>query len=198
MKKIILSGLAALFIGFGAQAQVLPSFQFGVKGGINLSNFSTVNTFNSDNRAGYLAGAWARIGALGINVQPEIYYVSKTAIINTVNGTSAGSNKINLKSIDVPVLVGFKIGTFGIGGRVYTGPMASFILSDQQDISNAFGNIGRLNFKNQAYAWQFGAGVDFAMLSVDLRFEKGLTNLNNNGYDQKLNLFNLTAAYKLF
>ncbi|MEO6520263.1 MAG: porin family protein, partial [Mucilaginibacter sp.] len=192
MKKIFLSALAVL-ISMGAWAQILPSFQFGVKGGVNLSSFSTSSTFSSDNRAGYLGGIWLRVGALGFNFQPEAYYASKTTSFNS-NGTT---NSVTLKSIDVPALVGFKIGTFGIGGRVYTGPMASFIIGDDQTINGALGSIVHLNFKNQNYAWQFGAGVDISKLSLDLRYEKGLTNLNNNGYDQKLNLFNLTAAYKL-
>jgi hypothetical protein len=194
MKKIILSAIFVLSITLVTSAQIIPSFQFGIKGGINLSQFSTSNTFSSDNQAGYLGGIWLRVGALGFNFQPEVYYASKMASFNS-GGTT---NSITLKSIDVPALVGFKIGTFGIGGRVYTGPMASFIIGDDQTINGALGSIVHLNFKNQNYAWQFGAGVDISMLSIDLRYEKGLTNLNNNGYDQKLNLFNLTAAYKLF
>jgi len=194
MKKLVLSIAFILSITLTCKAQIIPSFQFGVKGGINLSNFSTDNTFSSDNRAGYLGGIWLRVGALGFNFQPELYYASKTASFNS-GGTT---NSITLKSIDVPALVGFKVGTFGIGARVYTGPMASFIIGDEQTINGALGSIVHLNFKNQNYAWQFGAGVDISKLSIDLRYEKGLSNLNNNGYDQKLNLFNLTAAYKLF
>jgi hypothetical protein len=194
MKKLILSISILLVTNLFTKAQVIPSFQFGIKGGINLSKFSTNNSFDSDNRAGYLAGVWARIGALGFNVQPEVYYASKTATFNI----SGGSNTITYKSIDVPLLIGYKIGTFGIGGRLYTGPMASFIISDQQNISGALSNIVHVNFKNQTYAWQFGAGVDISSLSVDLRYEKGLNDVNSNGYAQKMDLFNLTLGYKLF
>lgn len=186
--------MAVFFIITGTKAQIIPSFQFGVKGGLNLSKFSTTNTFNSDNQAGYLGGIWLRLGALGINFQPEAYYTSK--IVSVTDGTN--TNTIKLNSIDVPALVGFKIGTFGVGGRFYTGPVASFILNQNQNFGNAVGAIAHLNFKDQNYAWQFGAGLDLSSLSVDLRYEKGLTNLNNNGYDQKLNLFTLTAAYRLF
>lgn len=193
MKKVVFSVVFALG-GLLAKAQVLPSFQFGIKGGMNLSRFSTYATLSSDNQAGYLGGIWARVGALGLNFQPEIYYSSKMTKVTDGNY----SNDIKLNSIDVPLLVGFKIGTFGIGGRAYTGPMASFIINQDQSFGTAIGNIGRLNFKDQNYAWQFGLGVDIVKLSVDLRYEKGLTNLSNSGYDQKLNLFNLTASYRLF
>jgi len=193
MKKIILS-LAILLSGsVFAQAQVLPSFQFGVKGGVNLSRFSTSNTFNSDNRAGYLAGVWARIGALGINLQPEIYYASKVA---TITDPASEQNQVTINSIDVPVLVGLKFGALGIGGRIATGPMASFIISNDQSFRSAASSIGSLNFKNQAYAWQFGAGLDVTKISVDLRYELGLTDLSSTG--QKLNMFNVSLAYHLF
>jgi len=193
MKKITLSLAILLATTFFASAQVLPSFQFGIKGGVNLSQFSTNGTFNSDNRAGYLAGFWARIGAAGLNVQPEVYYASKVA---TITNSANEQNKVTINSIDVPVLVGVKFGALGIGGRLATGPMASFIIGNDQSFGNAASNIGSLNFKNQAYAWQFGAGLDIMKISVDLRYELGLTDLSSTG--QKLNLFNVSLAYRLF
>lgn len=194
MKKLTLSLAIVLATTFFASAQVLPSFQFGIKGGVNLSKFSTSGTFDSGNRAGYLAGFWARIGAAGLNLQPEIYYTSKIATISN----SSAENTVTLNSIDVPVLAGLKFGALGVGGRLTTGPVASFIINKDQSFGSAAGSIATLNFKNQAYAWQFGAGLDIMKLSVDLRYELGLTNLSNSGYDQKLNLFNLSLAYRLF
>lgn len=192
MKKIILSAFLLLSVNLTIHAQAIPSFAFGLKGGLNLSRFSTTNTIGSDNQAGYLAGLWARVGALGFNFQPELYYSSKIATV-----TSGGeTNTVKLNSIDVPLLVGMKVGTFGIGGRFYTGPLASFIINKDQSFGNAVGNVAKLNFKDQNYAWQVGAGADFSKFSLDLRYELGLSKLN--GYDQKLNLFTLTAAYSLF
>jgi hypothetical protein len=194
MKKITLSAIIVLISTFVSQAQVLPSFQLGIKGGVNLSSFSTSNTFSSGNQAGYLAGIYARIGALGVNFEPELYYTSKMATVS--NGSS--TNTVTLNSIDVPLLIGYKVGAVGIGARIYTGPVASFILSDSQSFGNALGSVGHLNFKDQNYAWQFGAGLDVSKLSIDLRYEKGLSNLSNDGYDQKLDLFNLTLGLRIF
>jgi len=195
MKKLTLVLAIVFATTLLAQAQTLPSFQFGVKGGVNLSQFSTSGTFNSDNRAGYLAGFWARIGALGLNLQPELYYTSKEA---TFNSAANETSKVTINSIDLPVLVGLKFGALGIGGRINTGPLASFIIDKNQSFGTAASNAVTLHFKDQAYAWQFGAGLDIMKLSVDLRYELGLTNLANNGYDQKLNLFNVTLGYRLF
>lgn len=195
MKKIFLS---ALFVCFGAAAfsQVLPSFQFGIKGGANLSKFSTNDVFNSDNRAGYYAGFWARIGAAGLHLQPELYLSGKNA---TLTSTSGGDNKVKFTSLDVPVLVGTKIGAAGIGVRLNTGPVVSFILDDKQSFGAAAGSVFKGNFKGQNFAWQFGAGLDIGSLGLDLRYEKGLSKIGKDGYnDTKLNLFTFGLAYKLF
>jgi hypothetical protein len=195
MKKLILS---ALFVCFSAIAfgQVLPSFQFGIKGGTNLSKLTTDNTLGSDNRSGYFAGVWARIGAAGIHFQPELYLAGK----NTTLTNDAGlENKVRFTSLDVPLLIGTKIGAAGVGLRLNTGPVVSFILDDKQSFGNAAGSVFRGDFKNQAVAWQFGAGFDFGKLGLDLRYEAGLSKIGKSGYDDtKLNLFTLGLALRLF
>lgn len=195
MKKINLL-IALLFASTMAFSQALPSFQFGLKGGLNLSKFSTENTFSSDNQAGYYAGIWTRIGAAGIHLQPELYLSGK----NTTLVSSAGDeNKVKFTSLDVPVLIGTKIGAAGIGVRLNTGPVVSFILNEDQSFGNAASNIFNGRFKDQAFAWQFGAGLDVKKLNFDLRYELGLTDINKGGYGEtKLNLFTLGIGYRLF
>ena len=93
-----------IFFGATAFCQILPSVQFGVKGGANLSKFSTKNTFSSDNQAGYYAGLWARIGAAGVHFQPELYLSGKnTTLVNEADGLE---NKVKFTSLDVPLLIG--------------------------------------------------------------------------------------------
>lgn len=195
MKKIF---LAVLFAGFNLAAfsQVLPSFQLGVKAGTNLSKLSTENTFSSDNRAGYYAGLWARIGAAGIHLQPELYLSGKNTTLKAENGEE---NKVKFTSLDVPILVGTKIGAAGIGLRLNTGPVVSFILDDEQSFRDAASEAFKGNFKGQNIAWQFGAGLDIKNLGVDLRYEAGLSKIGKDGYDDtKLGLFTLGLAYRLF
>lgn len=195
MKKIILS---ALFIcsSMMAFSQVLPSFQFGLKGGVNLTKFSTQSTFSSDNRAGYYGGVWARIGAAGIHLQPELYISGKNTSLQNSNGQEV---KVDFTSLDVPILVGTKIGAAGVGIRLNTGPVVSFILSEDQSIKDAGSEILKGNFKDQNFAWQFGAGLDIGKLGVDLRYEQGLSKIGKDDYEgKKLGLFTLGLAYRLF
>lgn len=195
MKKIFLSALFMLSGAF-AFGQVLPSVQFGIKGGANLSKFTTEDTFSSDNRAGYYAGLWARFGAAGIHFQPELYLSGK----NTTLVSNAGEeNEVRFTSLDVPLLVGTKLGAAGVGLRLNTGPVFSFILDEKQKFGQAAGQIFKGNFKDQNIAWQFGAGVDMGKLGIDLRYEKGLSKINKSDYrSTKLDLFTLGLAYRLF
>lgn len=193
MKKILLSAFLMLFSTV-AFSQLLPSFQMGIKGGANLSKFSTQNTFSSDNRAGYYVGLWTRIGAAGLHLQPEVYLSGKNTTFTDDNNIE---NDIKFTSLDVPVLIGTKLGAAGVGLRLNTGPVFSFILDDEQKFGEAVGNVSRLDFKGQNIGWQFGAGVDIGNLGVDLRYETGLSNVHENP-DTKLKLFTLGLAWKLF
>lgn len=196
MKKLLLS-LLLICSGSLAFSQVIPSFQMGLKGGLNLSKFNTTNKFSSDNRAGYYGGIWTRIGAAGIHLQPELYLSSKNTTL--VDPATGAENKVNFTSLDLPVLVGTKIGAAGVGLRLNTGPLISFKLDDDQRFSQAASNIFNGNFKDQNFAWQFGAGLDVGKLGIDLRYELGLSKINSSSYSStKLNLYTIGLAYKLF
>lgn len=196
MKKILLTLTIITVAASFASAQLLPSVQFGVKGGVNLSNIQPTAgaTFSTNNQAGYLAGLWARFGALGFNFQPEMYLTSKDASVST-NGVETTAK---YTSLDVPLLFGVKIGAFGLGGRFYTGPLFSFALDKSQSFSSAVGKAFSHDYQDQNFAWQFGAGVDIKKISIDLRYEAGITKQNYNGGQTRINLFSLSLAYSLF
>ncbi len=193
MKKTLLILAFAVCAAFTSKAQLLPNFQFGIKGGLDVASVSTSagSTLSSNNQAGYLAGVWARVGALGFNFQPELYYTSKSE--NFENGTV----QAKFKSIDIPLLVGGKIGAFGLGARFYTGPVVSFAIDKSNSFSAALTQASTLDYKNQNFAWQFGAGLDIKAISFDLRYEAGLTSHSYEGSSSKLNLFSLSIAYRL-
>ena len=130
MKKLLLSLSILLGTSYLASAQLIPNAQFGLKAGVNLSSFSTNSTFSSDKRAGYLGGVYARIGGLGFNFQPELYVTGKNLTIK--DGTN--ENKAKFTSLDVPLLLGTKVGAFGFGSRFYAGPLVSFNINEDQSL----------------------------------------------------------------
>jgi len=197
MKRIFTTiVVAAIALNF-ASAQIIPSFQFGVKGGINIASLesSASATFSSSNQAGYLGGIWARVGAAGLNFQPEMYVTSKDVDITTQGG---GTTSAKFTSLDVPLLVGIKIGAFGVGARFYTGPLVSFALDKNQNLGGAVDKAFSLDYKDQNFAWQLGAGLDIKQISIDLRAEAGITEQTYGYNHTRVNLFNVSVAYSLF
>jgi Outer membrane protein beta-barrel domain len=196
MKKIILSIAIVTLIGNFASAQILPTLQFGVKAGLDVTSLqaSSSATFATSNRAGYLAGLWLRFGAVGFNFQPEMYVTSKDA---QVSNSSGGTTTAKFTSLDVPLLFGGKIGAFGLGGRFYTGPVVSFAINKNQSLGGAVDKATSLDYQDQNFAWQFGIGLDVRQISVDLRLEQGITTQAYGYSHTRIGLFNISLAYSL-
>ncbi len=196
MKKVILS-LLLVFSSYYAFSQGLPTFQFGVKGGLNLAKFKTKNTFDSDNKGGYYGGIWARVGGAGIHLQPELYLSGKNSNLVTVTGQE---NTVKFTSLDLPILVGTKFGAAGIGLRLNTGPVFTFMLNEDQEFASAASSAFNGKFKDATLAWQAGVGVDIGKLNIDGRYEYGLSEINSAaGYPTtKLNLFTIGVGFRIF
>lgn len=199
MKKIILS-VVLLTLGWAtSQAQ---TFNLGVKAGVNLSKLNA-DFASEENRLGYQIGAWARIGGASFYVQPEAYIGSKgnkfISFTNNSNTEIAAEGKAKFTTLDIPVLLGTKFGGNNLNFRLMAGPVISFILADNSTFSSAYQQATDFdNYKNQAVGAQFGAGVDVGNISVDLRYEAGLSNISKSEkYTQKPNLFQLSLGFKI-
>jgi len=180
MKKIILiSSLAILFMNSSAQ------LQFGIKGGLNISNIKASEILTDDYRInpaasgnlGYHIGGFMRASLAGIFIQPELYFSSIANEFNVedISGTGTADQLINQKigRMDVPVLVGVKLGTFRLG----LGPVGSIVISDKSDLTDITGYEATL--KSATFGYQLGAGLDIWKLGIDLRYEGGLTKLGD-------------------
>jgi len=110
MKKYFI--LVFLFAAtvFGADAQLLPTFQFGVKAGLNFSNLKSEDGgwLDASTRTGYQAGVWARIGGAGVHFQSERYVPGKSSEAKLVEDNEEG--KVTFTSLDLPLLLGTRIG----------------------------------------------------------------------------------------
>jgi len=180
-----------------AQSQLLPRVNFGIKGGVNLSNFSTDGILSDDSRAGFQAGVWSRIALGSVHLQPELYYTQKEAKIMQTGNPFV--NTVNFRSIDLPILFGYSWGGDVAAGRIQTGPLVSFGLGDKQTENSHLTTTG-VYIGDQNYAWLLGAGVDLGRLSFDARYEYGLSKQQTTGSLSKVrvNLFSLAIAYRLF
>lgn len=199
MKKLIFS---IVFLTVGWATSHAQTFNLGIKAGVNLANIST-DFASEENRLGYQVGAWARIGGASFYVQPEAYIGSKgnkfISFTNNNNTEVAAEGKVKFTTLDIPVLLGTKFGAKNLNFRLMAGPVLSLILDDSSTFSSAYQQATDFNnYKNQAFGLQAGAGVDVGAISVDLRYEAGLTNISKSEkYKQNPNLFQLSLGFKI-
>ncbi|HYK77523.1 MAG TPA: porin family protein [Daejeonella sp.] len=200
MKKFILSAAILFGTTLSSLAQ-LPSFNLGIKGGVNYSKLKSKEDFiDANSIMGYQVGAWARLGGAGLYVQPELYLGSKggkSPIIIQNDGTDVETKgKVKFTTLDLPILLGTKIGPNKFNLRFMAGPVVSFIVDQKTTTDVAAQNVR--DYKNQALGLQAGTGVDLGSLSVDLRYEAGLSKISKSPkYDQKQNLFHLSLGFKV-
>ena len=170
MKKLTIITMLAVFALTG-QAQDV--FNLGLKAGINTSKISTnKNDYNPQSINNYLFGAFARFNLGPIYLQPEAYYNSKGGeYIDKLDANTI--NSFNLNTIDIPALVGLKVidqEPFNV--RIMAGPVFSFATK-----KSAKGQFTKDNIENSFFGWQYGAGVDFLFLTLDVRKETYGSNL---------------------
>ncbi|SFA49577.1 Outer membrane protein beta-barrel domain-containing protein [Pedobacter suwonensis] len=200
MKKIIFS---IVFLTLGWATSKAQTFNLGVKAGVNLAKLNA-DFASEENRLGYQIGAWARIGGASFYVQPEAYIGSKGnkfISIQQDNGNEVSAEgKVKFTTLDIPVLLGTKFGAKNLNFRLMAGPVISFVLDENSSFSSAYQQATDFsNYKNQALGLQAGAGVDVGSISVDLRYEAGLSNISKSEkYTQKPNLFQLSLGFKIF
>ena len=79
------------------------------------------------------------------------------------------------------------------------GPVLSLVLDENTTFSSAFNQATDFgDYKNQAFGIQAGAGVDVGSISVDLRYEAGVSNISKSEkYKQTPNLFQLSLGFKI-
>src|SRR5690606_35564125 len=147
------------------------------------------NFFDSDTKTGYQLGLWGRVGVAGFHVQPEAYYASKKAGVKT----EGENGEATFKSVDVPVLLGTRIGIGPIGFRVQAGPVFSFAQDGKVNLKTA---TDWDKYKKSSTGIIGGIGADISKFTVDLRYEHGLTNLSDNStYNQKIRMWTVGVGF---
>jgi hypothetical protein len=202
MKKVIIM----LFLAFGFSQTSNAQVQFGIKGGVNYNSNSvegvSKDVFSgAESKTGYHAGIWTRIKipVLGLYVRPELVY---TNLKNEVFFSQTARKTTNtFQKIDVPVLLGKKI--FGIG-NIYIGPSFQYILDSDFDIAD----IKNVDADGFTMGLQFGGGVEFGNLGIDVRWERGFSDVESSftnaaigsekiTYDTRINQIIIGLSFRL-
>lgn len=202
MKKVFLLFCLAFAFSQTSNAQL----SFGLKGGVNYNSNSVegVNAAGQDiftgaeSKTGYHIGVWTRlkVPVLGLYVRPELVY---TNLENEVFYSQAAKTTTHtFQKIDIPVLLGKKI--FGIG-NVFIGPSFQYILDSDFSIDD----ISSVEADGFTVGLQFGGGIEFGKIGIDVRWERGFSdlessfagNLGNVEYDTRVNQIIIGLSIKL-
>jgi hypothetical protein len=187
MKKLFVLTLIVI-VSIPAFSQV----KFGLKAGVSTTNLSMAHlkTLTSGNTSytvdaittakyGFHGGAFVRLTLLGIYLQPELLFSTRTneyTVSNTTNLQSITSYvaKQSFNKLDIPVMLGFKLGPIRLNG----GPVGSLLINSPKDlITNPdFKN----NYNKMTIGYQAGLGFDLLnFLTFDLRYEGSLKKYQN-------------------
>jgi hypothetical protein len=185
MKKLILVFIASMFIFTLSNAQL---FNYGIKAGIGFSSLKLDDVTGIDNGSdvyslitgdgvmGYHVGLQTRIKIAMLVIQPELYFNAGGGTLQQVvdNGPTDVLN-VKFNRIDIPVLVGVKLGP----ARISAGPVGSFVLSETTDLTDIEPEF-ELFSSAMTWGFQAGLGLDISKLSLDFRYEGSLSQLGES------------------
>lgn len=222
MKTILKTSFLAiaLLIGVVANAQEQP-LTFGVKAGVNLSNFSGSGVEGTDAKIGFNVGVTVDYALTSdVFLLSGLEFTTKGAKISYLEDLGEfdidAKSTFNVTYLQLPVHIGYKLAVsdglnlnfhagpyvaYGIGGKVKNkveGNVAGLDLEDL-DLSNAdvdmFGDKGVANRFD--FGLGLGVGAEFGKIGVGLGYDLGLTNISKDSKEKVRNMnAYLTVGYK--
>ncbi|MEO7977724.1 porin family protein [Flavobacterium sp.] len=182
-------------------AQENVTTEFGIKGGLNMSNLYTDDADDENVLFGFNAGAYATLPVSDfVAIQPELLFTTRGSELEYNNVLAQGNVKLKLNYIELPLLVRVNITK---NFNIHAGGYASYMVSAKST------GDGDFEFEDQYDTDDFnkfdaglagGIGVDFSPLSVGLRYNYGLTTIVKDGDDSsdlKNSNLSLYLSYKL-
>ena len=184
MKKSYILILCFFLIQNTAQAQ--EKIRFGVKAGINLSDYTGrgyVNFEPTDSRTSYHVGLLAELFlSPRWNVQPELLYSEQGYILSS-NSNSSDELEIDLNYFQLPVLAEFGVAK---GFYLQGGPQLSYLLNkDSLPGDGANGIV--FNYNSFDFSLVFGAEYRFENFFIFGRYNAGITRIVNSSEVQTHN-----------
>ncbi len=195
--KIILTASALLFMVINVKAQDMP-VRFGLKGGVNLSNFTGDLYQDAKNRVGFNVG-----------ITMDYAFTEKWYLMTGLEFTTKGAKAVFKESIpdvasakttykmspsylELPIHAGYKLGlsestdlvlhagpylAYGLGGKVKLDgkSVSEDGVTQVSAKGNFFGKDGMANRFD--FGLGVGVGLEFGNIGVDLGYDFGLVNI---------------------
>lgn len=195
--------LLIVMVVLGAAVQAQGVFSIGPKVGYNSNNLTAdLDSIQASLKNSFQFGAFVRVGSR-LYFQPEANYQVSESTMKKGTGSKFQSQDITLKSLKVPLLIGYKIIKKGaVNLRVMAGPAVTFVLNKKltpSSIDELWPVQSADDIRNNSWSVQMGAGLDVFFITLDVRYEMGIDNMYNGSTDLQLknNIFNVSLGIKL-
>ncbi len=179
MKKLFLL-LVIVFAGITASAQI---FAFGPKVGYQTQQLSTSKAdIESGFKNKFTAGLFARVGLGKFYIQPEVLYFRTENLINVDIKDWKNPLSLNRTNIGVPVMLGYKVFDLKLlKMRASVGPQFNFVVG-QEAKNNSELEVETEDLKSNSFSMNgiVGVGFDIWLLSIDVNYSFGLSNIMGN------------------
>ncbi len=206
MKKLSLLIVAVLMSGL-----MYGQFHIGPQIGYTAANLSyNKNDISTGLKNNMVIGVFMRLGKK-IYIQPELNYLTQGSVFKfpSLNSTSVIEQNVQLKSIQVPLNLGFQLIDLKVVKlRIFGGATANFVADKTIDPVNSAPKdyLQPDNFNNVNFQYQIGAGLDVLMFALDVKYYGGISDLVNgnvtyNSTTQQVNapsnVFMVTLGWKI-
>ncbi|MGH7582718.1 MAG: porin family protein [Gemmatimonadales bacterium] len=171
------AALAAGVVVISARPASAQFIQPGIMAGASLSTFTGDLESDAKNYAGFIAGAFVRIGALGFAVQPGVYYTAKGAKTSDFSETTGA--KTTLDYIEIPIVIRLNLPMHLYVGA---GPAIGVKLNCKFEPSNGPSSdckdvVDGPQIKSTETDGILEAGLAFGKFSLGARGDFGLSNV---------------------
>lgn len=186
---------------------VFGQFSIGPKIGYNTSKLTTdLSEIDSEMKNSFNFGVFVRLGSK-IYVQPEVNWLTRGGVFKKpeIGDVKPINQEIEMKTIEIPVLLGFRLINLGVGNvRVMAGPSASIITDktiSTSDPDNFTNPIEDADLEDLVWGFNIGAGIDVMMFTLDVRYQLGLneviTTAKDFNFNSKNNVFAVSLGWKI-
>ena len=167
MKRLAMMMVAVAMLGITTAAAQSQTLRIGIKGGLNLSEFSLKSSdFDTDNRMGFFVGP-----IVNINLPMPGLAINLAGLYNQ-HEYKVSSETFKHKTLDVPLNLRYAIG-LGETANVFVeaGPQIAFTLGDRalQYRDNDLGDVN-WHFNDTDLSANFGAGFTISHLQISVSY----------------------------
>ncbi|MDD3962435.1 MAG: hypothetical protein PHT77_11310 [Bacteroidales bacterium] len=187
MKKVCL--ILLLFLGFFQIC--VGQLDISFMAGINSTRFRThPEKYIILDDWGYQAGVHVRYGKKSYFETGVQWLQSRSDFRSTLNGIFT-EDEVEISQVRIPAYLGQKVIRLGvINFRLYTGPVLRIVTH----VNNNLHALNTDSFSGAVWSWDFGAGLDVLLFSLDVNHESGLTAVFPSVRGSQSDILNITLG----